>query len=200
MKISDLSKINIKDIDLAKIQENLLQKPDLLIQLIITGISFFILIKVVAGGLLEEKKVQEKIQELGKKVARIKAHDDLQKEYSQFLADLPPGLPTDDLMGRVTELAGEHSIQISNFSPPKEIKKKFHTLTILSLNVTANNYQDMVTFIRSIEESSENLRVDRWTSAAKAQTTNSGEAASAEEDKESVSAQIDIDLVKYSKE
>ena len=200
MKIADLNKIDIKDlqkIDLSKIQETLLKKPDVLIQLIIVLVSLLILVKTVSGKLAETAQIRGSMEELEKKVAVVKKHDALQKELTEYISKLPAGSTAADLLDRVADLAGEHGVQIISISPAKELKKKYHTQTVLSLSASAEDYRDMVAFIHNIETSPLNLRVDRWVGSMSDAATDKEKS---KDGKRGISAQIDINAINFTKE
>ena len=200
MKIPDLNKIDIKDlqkIDLSQIQETLLKRPDVLIQLIIIAVTLTILIKTVSGKIIEASQFQNTLLELKKKVAVIKKHDALQKEYTKFISKLPEGASAPDLLDRVADLAGEHGVQIISISPAQELKKKYHTQTVLSVSAAAGDYKDMVAFIHKIETSPFNLRVDRWVGSSTDADNDKGDP---KDSKRGISAQIDINAIKFTKE
>ncbi len=191
MKISDLSKIDLKDIDLKKIQESLLQRPELLINL---GIAFFagiLIFNIVGGRMNEAKKLKGKMAEQKKKVAAIKTHEVTQKEFKELIDHLPAGILEDSLVDHLTDFAGKRNIQIQSFSPANKTQKNYYTQMTVLLKVAAKNYKDMILFLNDIESSPYNLRIDRWTGTMEAEKDEGKEGI--------IVAQLEINAVNFVK-
>ncbi len=202
MKLSDLNKIDIKDlqkIDFAKIQENLLQKPLLLIKTLLIVISLLVTIKVMANSLAQVSQIKNKIADAEKKLSSIKEKEDATKELKIFLDSRKPGLSADTIVDNIADFAAARNIQILSFTPAKEVNKTVYTLTSLNLNVSAVDYKTMIQFIHDIESAPYALKVVHWTGLMGADTASSTAAEKSDNQSRPIIAQIEINSVNYIK-
>jgi Tfp pilus assembly protein PilO len=155
-KIPDLSKIDIKDIDINKIKEELLDRKELVIQVGIGVVAFFMIVSMVSGSGKEVKQLKAKIKSMQAKSDIIAQYKKSQAEIDEFLKSLPPSFTEDEIITLVTDLADKNKVKISTFtpnSPGEEDGKKSYLKTSIQFSLQAGDYKDVVRLISDIENS-----------------------------------------------
>ena len=159
MKISDLSKINIKDIDVAKLQDQLLQRKDILIQVVLGVISVVIAVSVFNQSQLEIKKYKSQIASLQSKTGAIDEYNRTQADVKGFLSKVPDSVPEDKIINLVTDLAGKNGVKILTFSQANVKKENTLVTTSLNFSLVADSFVSMVRFIADIEKGKDFLQI-----------------------------------------
>ncbi len=155
-KIPDLSKIDIKDIDINKIKEELLDRKELVIQIGIGVVAFFMVVSMVSGSGKEVKQLKTKIKSMQAKSDIITQYKKSQTDIDEFLKSLPPSLTEDQIITLVTDLADKNKVKISTFTPnppSDEDRKKSYLKTSIQFSLQAGDYKNMVRLISDIENS-----------------------------------------------
>ena len=165
MKLQDFKKIDINDLknlDFAKILEEILAKPDMAANAALVILSLFVMFQIFNGRQGEIKTLKGKLEQLEKKGAVIETYHATQKQFTAFISNLPKGVPEDTVIEKLTDFAANHDVQILSFSPAKMESKKFYDKVIVNLNIISKNYKNLCLFVNDIENSPYALRLERW--------------------------------------
>lgn len=163
MKISDLSKIDIKTIDVMKIKEYLLDHKDIAIQIGVGVVTFMMVISTLGKSQTEMKGIKSKMSNLQSKSSSIADYNKAFTDTNTFLKQVPPPLSEDQIVSFVTDLADKHNIKIQTVNPLKVEDKDIMTTTTLQFSLTASEYKDMVRLIADIELAKNLLQVKALT-------------------------------------
>ncbi|HLF18502.1 MAG TPA: type 4a pilus biogenesis protein PilO [Candidatus Omnitrophota bacterium] len=159
----DFSKL--KEFDLARIKEELVTKPKLLINTIFIFTAIATAIHSLSGYQLEGRTTKTEVTEMKQRLNILEQNSALQAEYNQFLADFPESIPNNQMIGKISEFAEASHVNIISFSPtqPSQPQETEYTLEyVISLNVSVQSYQDLVDFVHALETSNYVLRIDKW--------------------------------------
>src|SRR5690242_15831957 len=124
MKIPDLSKIDIKDIDVNKIKDQILDHKEQAVQVVLGIVAFFMIVSMWGGSQKEIGKFKNQINSMQAKSGIIGEYKKSQSDMEMFLKGLPPALSEGQIINLVTDLADKNKIKILTFTPapPKEGK------------------------------------------------------------------------------
>lgn len=165
MNIQDLAKIDINDLknlDFAKIQEDILAKPDIAVNVALVLLSIFIMFQFYNGRQAEIKTLMGKLEELNKKVTMVDTYYATQKQLNEFKTDLPKGINEYKMIEELSNFASNRNVKISSYTPASRESKKYFDKVIVNLSVSTHSYKDMCMFVNDIENSDYALRLDNW--------------------------------------
>ena len=162
MNLADLKNIDLKKIDIAKIRSDILKRQDMAINYAAVFLTIFIMFKIFSGQQEQVQNLKIQITQMEKKITAIAKHDKALKELNALVDSLPAGIPESALIDKVTDFAEKSNIHIVTFSPTETEENGFYKQSRVSLQISADYYKDFLRFIRDIENSSLNLRVDKW--------------------------------------
>jgi hypothetical protein len=177
-KIPDLSKIDIKDIDINKIKDELLDRKELMIQIGLGVFAFFMVVSMVGGSGKEVKQLKTKITSMQAKSDVIAQYKKSQADIDEFLKSLPPSLSEGQIITLVTDLADKNKVKISTFtpnSPAEDDNKKSYQKTSIQFSLQALDYKSMIRLIADIESSKLHVKscyVQGFSQAAQQGTKN----------------------------
>ena len=125
--------------------------------------------KVYFGQQEQTQNLKTQVSQMEKKIAAIAKHDKTLKELNAFVEALPVGIPESALIDKVSDFAEKSNIHIVTSFPTKNEENEFYKRSRVSLQISADHYADFVRFVHDIENSSLNLRVDRWSELMESQ-------------------------------
>ena len=161
--IKDLSEYDIKSLDVNRVFKSLLQRRDILANLFIIAITVFLSFKMYGNFKAQTAALQADTGSMIERFQVISEYEATQKSLKKFVA-LAPKAPTEvnTIIEEISEIASQHNVQIVSFSPNKAQDYDFYTSLNIRLSISANSYQSIGLFIRDIEKSPYNLRVENW--------------------------------------
>ena len=159
MNISDLNKIDIKNIDLMKLKDQLLGRKDLLIQIGICFVTFMLIVSSLNKSQSELRDIKSKMATLKAKTSSIDDYNNSSKDMNQFLKKIPPSLSEGQVVDRVTDLAVKHHIKIMSVNPLDSKDEESSTKLTLLFLLQASDYAEMVRLIHGIEQSENLLQI-----------------------------------------
>lgn len=187
MNIKDLANIDINDlknIDLNDIKLRILSRPDILIDIILIGITIYVTIFIYSGNELKKVSLNKNIKEMEEKLNVVVDLKSANETYKKFKEDFPESLTSEQIVDRISVFGVNNNIQIQSFSPAKEQKSKYITLTTVQINVVAANYENIISFMKDIETAPYALRVESWNgsmaSQGRRETTASNDSINAD--------------------
>ncbi len=180
MKITDISKIDIKDIDAAKIKDQLLQHKEVVVQIILGACSLFFAVSLFNQSQTEVTKYKTQIATLQAKAPAIEQYNKTQMDVKDYLKKVPEAVSEDKIINLVTDIAVKNGVKILTFNPANIDKR--NSLETLSLRFTlvADSFLSMVRFMADIERGKDFLQI--WECEAdpqlnaKSSTNNKGSA------------------------
>lgn len=188
MKISDLSKITIKDIrgllksfdwesskDLLSWQsakERLLGNPTSYVCALMVVLAAIAVI--LAFRVHKDVSTAEKIEvnDLRKRAKAVSVLENTQKEYGVFIAKIPQAISESKLIKMLSEIAFARNVQITSFSPASKKETRYVYLTNVEITITSENYANAIRFINDIENSPHSIRIGKWSGSL--ETPNRG--------------------------
>lgn len=209
MDIKKLQDIDIKQviqyvrgINIEQIREVLQTRPDLIIKAVLIGLTLFSSTRILGSYSGTARKLGTEIKTMQEKLDAIEESKRIQKEYDDFTADFPESILPDQLISTLSEFAARHNVQILSFNPTTEPTKKkdeFMEFASVEIHVASERYEDLVLFIKDIEDAPYTLRVDQLSGQMGTMTTprqtRQGKAAGPQEQK-LIEAKIEIGSVK----
>jgi len=178
MKISNLTKITVTDIksyfqnldwesvkDLLNwesVKERALDNPTP----IICVVAILISIISVSSAYDVHKNTTEtretEVSELQKQVEEVSVFENTEKQYHDFLANIPKAISGSKMIEMLSEIAIERNVQILSFSPVSKKGNSYINLKNLAFTIVSENYADTIRFIHDIEKSPHSIRIGKW--------------------------------------
>ena len=161
MKIPDLSKIDIKDIDINKIKNLLMERKELALQIAFGIVAFFMVVSILGGSQKEIKKYKTQINAMQSKFSVIGLYKKSQSDIDAYLKNIPPPMSEGQIISFVTDMADKNHVRIQTFTPdpnPADGKKFFREVSI-QFSLQADQYKRVVGLISDIEHAKSALQV-----------------------------------------
>ena len=185
--IEDLKKINVD-----QIKAYAKAKPDILIKIVLIVIALFATIYIYKSYREKLTAITEETERLNNKLKIADTQKIVQKNYDEFMGQFPKVIEKEKLIDKLSEYARENNIQVSSFSPIKETEAEHTKTQALKINITSDNYKDLILFIKSIETAPFSIRVDRWAG----QMSPTSKAESGAKSATTVEAEVEISSIK----
>ena len=147
--------------DLKKLIKTVLEKKDVLAQVVVAGISIVVLIAILGNP--QGGQYRQEIQQLNAKISVIHDYEQGLKDQKLFLAALPKELDEDQFSAQIVDYASQSHVNILAFSPTgkkEEGLAKLSTVSTLQINIHVDKYKDFLMFLKNIEGSPFALRID----------------------------------------
>jgi hypothetical protein len=160
VNLEDLKKFDIKSIEPAKIVSLVLGKKELLVQVVLVGISVTILISMIGGYFSQQKQYREDAQKLNEKIDIIQSFESGNKKIKHFLSTVPKGMTEDQFSSQITDYAAQSNTVIDSFSPGPDMSNGLSSALTVQINLRAQSYKDFLMFIKSLEQAPFSLRID----------------------------------------
>lgn len=203
MNIADLHKIDVADlkkVDFGQFLSNFEKNQNLVVRIILVIISLFLILRFIIIGQTEMGGIKTKIQKSEQKIELINKHNKAVQDYDEFFKKLPTGIPSSQIINKLTDFAETRDILILNFSLSATKQTEFYELGSISLKVVAPSYAGLVFFLKDIENSPDNLRIDNLvTSVDKSENDFYQNSDSPESLTEKIQAQMDVSSIKFKK-
>lgn len=209
MDIKKLQNIDIKQVieyarslNIEQIREAVQTRPDLIIKVVLIGLTLFSSMRILGSYSGTARKLGTEIKTMQEKLDAIEESKRIQKEYDDFTANFPESILPDQLISTLSDFAARHNVQILSFNPttqPVQQKDAFMELASVEIHVASERYEDLVLFIKDIEDAPYTLRVDQLSgqmgTKTTARQTRQGKTARPQEQK-LIEAKIEIGSVK----
>jgi len=174
LKKIDLSKF--KDYNFGRFKEDLASKPNLLIKGVLILITIACFIYSISRYVAESSAVHVKEAEIQQRLDMIQEKNAAELNFKTYLSKYPTVIPTNQLIGKISEFAEQAHVNIISFSPVKVSESDYITQYVINLDIEAKTYQDMVDFVNIIENAPYTLRINKWTGRARsASIKNTGQ-------------------------
>ncbi|MDP8266685.1 MAG: hypothetical protein P9M07_07050 [Candidatus Aceula meridiana] len=151
-----------------QLQNNLFKRKDILINIVLVLATLFGINAVIKNKNAESTLLKTEIEELEKKTDAIAEYEKQEKVKNNFMASVPKGFSGfTDVIDKVSVLADEAGVKIRSFDPAESQESDFFVTEKVGFLVSADNYNDMLSFVNKIETSEEGLRIDSWSNNEK---------------------------------
>ena len=159
MNIADLSKIDIKDIDVLKVKNKLLQHKEIVLQVLLAFGSFIIAVSMLNQSQADIKKYKSQIASLQSKTGAIEQYNKTQNDLKVYLGKVPEFVSEDKVINLVTDFAGKNGVKIITFSPATVEKKKTLETISLKFSLVAESFSSMIRFMADIERGNDFMQI-----------------------------------------
>ncbi len=165
MNLKDLNNIDVaalKNIDWSQVRDYLRIRPDLTVNVLLVLATLITMFASYGSYKSSMTTLKRTAKELDEKMKSFEKLQITQKQHDEFLKNAPEAIKKGSFVETISELAIKRDIQIISFSPVKERNNTFVNLASIEVNVTSNNYANLVLFMRDIESSPFAIRVLTW--------------------------------------
>jgi len=197
MDLKDLSKINIndlKEIDFEDIKSRILGRPDLLINILLIGLTIFASLFFYTSHKKKSDELKEEVETLEEKLEVVNAHKKVKSQYNKFVEEFPESLNIDQLSNTISNIAVTHNVQILKFSPLKSVKNDYFTVEGIDVSIQTPDYFNIINFIQDIEESPYTIRLEELSGSMPASKNRGRQDRSAAKNKKKQGKLIKINL------
>ncbi|MCA9406913.1 MAG: hypothetical protein KC684_10270 [Candidatus Omnitrophica bacterium] len=157
-----IKNIDFKNIDYHALKDRIISRPDILISISLIVVCLFVIMYVWGNYRTNVSGAKARVYELKEKLVIVEEQKKLEAEYQGFTDSIREPVQEDQLGQRIAEIAFQNEIDIVSVSETTEISNEYGRLINIEMDVSTENYDDLVGFIRDIEESEFALRVDKW--------------------------------------
>ena len=161
LKNLDFSKL--KDYNFHRLKDDLASKPNLLINMGLIVATIFCVIIAASNYISTSQGVHVKEVEIASRLDMIQQKTAAEQTLKTYLSTYPTAIPTNQLIGKISEFAEEAHVNIISFSPVKLSESVFITQYTINLDIQGKTYQNIVDFVHIIETSPYTLRINKWT-------------------------------------
>ncbi len=200
MDIKELSKIDIKDlkdIDFNAFVKQLQGQPSVLVNILLIIITLFVIIQIIVGYKTKVRNIRREVPALEDKKKVVKEAKKIKEEYKSFWKDVPSKISKDKFIELLSDLAISHNIQIISLSPVDKNGDEYKEMLTTSLTILAaskNNYEDLLSFVKALEENTGYaIRIDKW--SVKTGGNVFGRSLSKQQDSNSIKADLKVTAI-----
>ncbi|MGE0267219.1 MAG: type 4a pilus biogenesis protein PilO [Candidatus Omnitrophota bacterium] len=161
-KLQNVDVRDLKNIDFTQIQENIKSKPDILIIIALLAVSLSATMYFYVNFTKKTKDMEQKSVKYKEQLGSAEQNKTLKEKYDKFMAEFPEKIVIDDLIDKVSVFAINHNIKIISFSPAQENTDEYTKIDRININISAENYSDLINFMKNIEQTPYAIRVETW--------------------------------------
>lgn len=196
--LKDLKEYDIKNVDIGKFLKTIQQRKDILAGIVLVAITLMTANDILSKERVKTRDLSQKISLLEKKIKAIDSYKKAKGQLTALVKSLPQGLPeADNIIQKVNSLAIDHDLQISSFAPSNRIENDFYNQVNLKLTVSSNDYKNLVLFIKDIEQSPYNLRVELWSAKIERKQKRTVNTTNQREALPSISAELELSSIYF---
>lgn len=198
--LAALRNVNIRDlqnIDARELGEMLRQRIDIVLNVVLVLVTIAATVGIVKGYGKKAQALALEITQMQDRAGAVKESQRLKGEYAALFESFPKPILADQLMNKLSGFAAYRQVQVLSFSPAKEKGGDYITVAGIQINVAAEDYKNIVLFMKDIEDAPYALRVKQWSARMKEQKAKEG---TEEVKKQIVEANMQIDFIKLKNE
>ena len=165
MKIKDFSNLNLNDLkglDPRKIPEILRDRPDILISIVLIVLTIYGIGHIFTYHKIKSANLSNEFNKNKEKLKIMEEYSKLQPQYEEIKKKFPQTVPSDQLIAKLSEFAVAHNVQTLLLSPAQRKNDQYTEITWVNINISSDNYDDIVEFIKDIENSPYAIRIEKW--------------------------------------
>ena len=175
--LASLRNFNIRDlqnIDARQVVEMVRQRLDIVINGVLIFVTVIVMVNVVRGNGKKLTVLAWEATQMQERLDAVKESERLRGEYEVFMRNFPRSILTDQLISKLSEFAAYRHVQILAFSPVKEKGDDYIQVAGVQINVAAEDYKNIVLFMKDIEDAPYALLVEQWSAKMKDQRIKEG--------------------------
>lgn len=161
-KLNNISVDDLKNIDFGRTKEWLQSQPGLIINSLLIIVTIVIVFSSYNKSQESTKLLRKERTQQQEKLKALKSFNALEKQYKSFAKNIPQTIDEDELITVLSEFAIARKVRILSFSPAREDSNNFIKVTSVELNITSEDYANILLFMHDIESSSYLIRIGKW--------------------------------------
>jgi len=159
------TQIDFKDINLKQITKSLTEHQNTLIKLVLIGGSLILAVVMFNNHRAKDAGLRTQVSQEQQKILAITAHETAAKDLTLFRSSIRKRLNEFELTVLISNYAKTYHIKIPSLSPGESKNMVLYDIIDINFNAVADNFKDMMLFLRKIEKSEYPLRVNSWSGA-----------------------------------
>lgn len=161
-KLNEIKIEDLKNVDYKALWENLKKQPDRIILTVLIVITSIFMLGYISKRPKKIQQLNTEIRVLEEKIKAIKSYEERKKELDDFMNNMPETIAVDTMRKLLNDLAVKNNIYIDGFSPAQREERDLYETIRFQLNLSADEYRDIVSFVRDLESTPYGIRVDNW--------------------------------------
>jgi len=172
---------NLGQVDIDSFQNRLRQHQELMIYIALAIATLWMTAKIIGEQNIKLATIQTELSSLSDKEKAISEYENIKSTFEKYVSSLPQGtVDLESISNLINEFARTRDIQILSFTPGGDPRPTdFYDAAYLEVNISASDYKNLVLFIRDIEHSKYNLRIENWIINLRKSDTRSRSASQA---------------------
>jgi len=159
--LNSISVDDIKNIDWGSVKDRLLSKPGLMINIFLIVVTVIIVFTSISKQAITTNDFKSQISGMKLKIDALDKYKIVQKAYKEKTDNIPESISTDQLIETLSDFAIKWNVQILSFSPAKEKSNNFADITNVKINISSEEYANILLFMYDIENSPYMIRVGK---------------------------------------
>lgn len=156
------SKIDLKNIDVNQLVSILSEH-----QVTLINLGLIIGSLLLVGGMFNDNRVKAQgirlqMSQVQDKLVAIKSRDAAAKDLDKFKSSLPKRLNEFELTTLISNYAKLYHVSIPSLSPAESVDMGLYDAINVKFDASADNFKNMMLFLRQIEKSEYPLRINSW--------------------------------------
>jgi len=162
--MADLEKLTsqLQSMDMAQFADALTENQNTLFKGILVVGSVALGVMMFNDHHAKEIALKTKMTQMQQKLDTIKSRDAAIKDLDDFKASIPKKINEFELITLISDYTKIYNITISSLTPAESKDMGLFDLINVSFDLKADNYKDMMLFLREIEKSNFSLRINSW--------------------------------------
>ncbi len=161
ISLKDLNNYDIQNIDVNKLLKSSLNRKDILLNAAIIFVAAICILKILDSRNATYQSITNDIATLDKKISAIADFEKAKTKLNLSLNGLPEGLNAMNMIIETTNaMAIDNEVQISSVDPLGQESTDFYTKTTLRLKANSEHYEALGNFLKEIEDSNDNMRLE----------------------------------------
>ena len=158
--------INIlKNINSEQIVEFFKNRIDISVNILLIAVMMYVTIYIYTGNKKKLVDLQQQVAQTSEKLSVTQDIEAMQNKHDSFIQRFPKPIESDQISSKLSAFAADHNVQILSFSPAETKSDEYIELTRVNMRIASDNYDEIVSFVQSIENSSLALNVESWSGA-----------------------------------
>ena len=158
--------INIlKNINSEQIVEFFKNRIDISVNILLIAVMIYVTIYIYTGNKKKLVDLQQQVAQTSEKLSVTQDIEAMQNKHDSFIQRFPKPIESDQISSKLSAFAADHNVQILSFSPAETKSDEYIELTRVNMRIASDNYDEIVSFVQSIENSSLALNVESWSGA-----------------------------------
>lgn len=165
MKLQDLAKIDIKNLQSITADDIIAFIKSRLDIGIITGLIAVTLMSIIGlFGYSKTKSISltNQIKSERELLPAAEQQKKLLSEIQEFKEKFPKHLGTNSLIDQLSSLALLHGVQINALSPSETKEDEFKSITTIQITIASEDYDNIISFTKSIESLPHSITITKW--------------------------------------